>query len=339
MPKNGNQVHSGTQIIAVVGCFIFAAFFFITYQKRSADFESHEALVSETNECISVGDWNCAEKNIRNLLNTTPDDTVLQMNMAIILFEQGRYQECVQYIETLKINNKDLDYLVEKSNLLERELEKLGVENSAHFRLEFDSAPTKKDVMEALAVLEVAFDSLSDLFGFAPTNKMCVVLYQEPEYQGVGPRPEWVGAIYDGKLRIPLNLMQHREVYRPVLFHELTHAFVRSMTRAELPFWLNEGIAQVVDAMPRKSERPSGAAPSLKMLTEPFVKHESQEMANKLYWYSLKMVEELLIFGGGDKDVFRKIALCMQDVRQLGFDVALRKHFAITADRLLESVQ
>ena len=52
------------------------------------------------------------------------------------------------------------------------------MEKSMHFRLEFDGTPTKKDVMEALAVLEVAYDSLSNLFGFMPENKICVVLYE-----------------------------------------------------------------------------------------------------------------------------------------------------------------
>jgi hypothetical protein len=339
MRKNGKQAYMGTRIVVVLTCFIFAAFFFITYLKKSSDFENRETLILETNDCLAAGDWNCAEKNVRTLLNATPNDTNLQLHLAGILFEQGRYKECVYYIQSLNFKNKDLDYLVEKSSLLEQEMEKLGVEKSMHFRLEFDGSPAKKDVMEALAVLEVAFDSLSDLFGFVPENKMCVVLYQEKEHQGVGPRPEWVGAIFDGKLRIPVNMMAYREVYRPVIFHELTHAFVRSMTRAELPFWLNEGIAQVIDASHNNDERPKGAAPNLKTLTEQFVKHNSSEMATKLYWYSQKMVEELLIFGGGGKEVFRKFAQCMQDVHQLGFDVALRKHFAVTSEKLLESVR
>lgn len=303
------------------------------------EFKNHEALIEETNECLATGDWKCAEKNVRILLDENPSDTNLQLHLAGVLFEQERYQECVRYIESLNFKHKDLDYLVEKSNLLEREMEKLGVEKSMHFRLEFDGSPTKKDVMEALAVLEVAYDSLSNLFGFTPENKMCIVLYQEKEYQGIGPRPDWVGAIFDGKLRIPANLMEYREIYRPVLFHELTHAFVRAMTRAELPFWLNEGIAQVIDGSRKNMERPEGAVPSLKMLTEQFVQHSSTETAIRLYWYSQKMVEELLLFGGGGTEVFRKFTQCMQDVRQLGFDVALRKHFAVTSDKLLDAVR
>lgn len=322
-------------LLAIVSVNIF----FIAERKQRAAFERHENMIAETNACLNAGDWKCVEKNVRELLNESPNDTNLQLHLAGVLFEQERYKECVQYIESLNFRNSDLNYLVEKSILLESEMENLGVEKSMHFRLEFDGTPTKKDVMEALAVLEVAYDSLSNLFGFMPENKICVVLYEEKEYQGVGPRPDWVGAVFDGKLRIPVNMMEYREVYRPVLFHELTHAFVRSMTRAELPFWLNEGIAQVIDGLRKDRERPKGTVPSLKMLTEQFVQHSSTELAVKLYWYSLKMVEELLRIGGGGTDVFRKFTQCMQDVHQIGFDKALQTHFGVTAERLLELVK
>lgn len=322
-------------LLAIVSVNIF----FIAERKQRIAFERHENMIAETNACLNAGDWKCVEKNVRVLLKESPNDTNLQLHLAAVLFEQERYKECVQYIETLNFRHRDLDYLMEKSILLEREMEKLGVEKSMHFRLEFDGTPTKKDVMEALAVLEVAYDSLSNLFGFMPENKMCVVLYQEKEFQGVGPRPDWVGAIFDGKLRIPVNLMEYREVYRPVLFHELTHAFVRSMTRAELPFWLNEGIAQVIDCLRKDRARPEGAVPSIKMLTEQFVQHSSTETAIRLYWYSQRMVEELLRLGGGGTEVFRKFAQCMQDIHQIGFDKSLQKHFGTTAEQLLELVK
>ena len=195
MRKKASPSLSGIQIVLVLLCIFCAVVFFIANRKQMTEFKNHEALIEETNECLATGDWKCAEKNVRILLDENPSDTNLQLHLAGVLFEQERYQECVRYIESLNFKHKDLDYLVEKSNLLEREMEKLGVEKSMHFRLEFDGSPTKKDVMEALAVLEVAYDSLSNLFGFTPENKMCIVLYQEKEYQGIGPRPDWVGAI------------------------------------------------------------------------------------------------------------------------------------------------
>ncbi|MBR6453520.1 MAG: hypothetical protein IKS97_02895 [Fibrobacter sp.] len=309
------------------------------WQKKVEERFRYEDMVAMTNECIRVGDWKCAESNVRELLKSEPNDTNLQMHMAGILFEQERYQECISYIETLNFKHKDLDYLVEKSKLLEQEMAQLGVEKSMHFRLEFDGGPSKKDVMEALAVLEVAYDSISNLFDFLPENKMCLVLYQDKEFQGVGPRPDWVGAVFDGKLRVPVNMMAYREVYRPVLFHELTHAFVRAMTHAHVPCWMNEGIAQVVDGSHNNEEHPTGAVPSIESLRKSFVKETDTGKAKKLYWYSRRMVEELLLRDGGGPEAFRKFAKCLQDLRELKMDGALQKYYGITAQDLLETIR
>lgn len=312
---------------------------YLCYQKYEEECARHDSMIYMTNECLRVGDWKCAEKNVSELLKSEPNDTNLQMHMAGVLFEQERYQECISYIESLNFKHKDLDYLVEKSNALEQELKNLGVEKSMHFRLEFDGGPSKKDVMEALAVLEVAYDSISNLFDFLPENKMSLVLYQDKEYQGVGPRPDWVGAVFDGKLRVPVNMMAYREVYRPVLFHELTHAFVRAMTHANVPCWMNEGIAQVIDASHSNEERPSGAYPSIKSLRKSFVNEKDAEQAKKLYWFSRRMVEELLLRDGGGTEAFRNFAKCLQDLRKLGTDGALQKYYGTTAKDLLESIR
>ena len=329
-------------VAKLLGFLLIYVIMFVGYKvwdKHVVERMRYENMIEVTNDCIRAGDWKCAEENVRELLKLEPNDENLQMHMAGILFEQGRYKECISYIESLNFKHTDLDYLVEKSNLLEQELAQLGVENSMHFRLEFDGGPSKKDVMEALAVLEVAYDSISNLFDFLPENKMCLVLYQDKEYQGVGPRPDWVGAVFDGKLRVPVNMMAYREVYRPVLFHELTHAFVRAMTRANVPCWMNEGIAQVIDASHKDEERPAGAYPSLESLKNSFVKEKDAATVKKLYWFSRRMVEELLWRDGGGPESFRNFAKCLQDLRALGMDGALQKYYGMTAQDLLESVR
>ena len=308
---------------------------FLAKKQEKEAFDRHEALVTEVTECLDVADWNCAEKGVRALLEETPDDRNLQLHLAGILYEQERYEDCRAYVESLGYTSEELKFLHEKSGQLLKEIAELGIERSMHFRVEFEGNLSKVDVMEALAVLEVAYDSLCHLFDFRPENKMHLVLYRSSEYQGMGPRPEWVGAIFDGKLRIPVGMMQYRELYRPVLFHELTHAFVRAMTRSHVPFWVNEGIAQVVDASRTNLPRPEGGAPGLETLTEPFVKESNTANAERLYWYSERMVERL--FARNASFVyFREF---IQGIRKLGEDEALKKFYGVTAAQLLDEVR
>jgi len=314
---------------------VLAVRFFLEKKAEKADFDRHEALVSEATLCIETSDWKCAEKNVRALLEETPGDKNLELHLAGILFEQERYDDCRSFIESLGYSGEELKFLYDKSAQLLKEMAELGIERSMHFRVEFEGNLSKVDVMEALAVLEVAYDSLCHLFDFRPENKMHLVLYRSEAYQGSGPRPEWVGAVFDGKLRVPVGMMQHREVYRPVLFHELTHAFVRAMTRIHVPLWVNEGIAQVVDASRTDLPRPEGGVPSLEALSTPFVKENSTSNAVRLYWYSQRMVERLLA-RNPDFAHFRKF---IQALRELGTEGALEKFYGVSSKQLLDEVR
>ena len=322
-------------IIVGVIVLLIGVRWFMQQSAAKEAFDKHEALIAETNECLEMAEWNCAEKNVRTLLKETPDDQNLQLHLAGILFEQERYEDCIAYVQSRNFKHEDLDFLKQKSESLMLEMAELQLERSMHFRVEFEGRPSRSDVMEALSVLEVAYDSLCRLFDFHPENKMHLVLYESSQYQGIGPRPEWVGAVFDGKLRIPVNVMAYREIYRPMFFHELTHAFVRAMTRHHVPLWVNEGIAQVIDASRTGMARPEGGAPSIEALTTPFVNENNTSAAVKLYWYSQAMVERLLARNASLVH-FRDY---IQNMRQLGDEEALQKFYGVTTQQLLDEVR
>ena len=309
--------------------------FYMQYRAEQEEFELRESIVRNATECLESGNWDCAEKNIRSLLCDAPHDSNLQLHLAGVFYEQERYEECIRFIDSVGTKTPDFEFLKNKSALLIKEMKELGFEGSMHFRVEFEGHPSKSDVMEALAVLEVAYDSLCTLFDFRPKQKMSLVLYRSNEYQGMGPRPEWVGAVFDGKLRVPVEMMRYREVYRPVLFHELTHSFVRAMNRTKVPLWLNEGIAQVVDGSRTGSPRPAGGIPSKTALTEPFVKEPDADVATRLYWYSQKMVERLL----ARDPSFVHFREFIQDLRKMDTDDALMKFYGVKTDQLLDEVK
>lgn len=326
------------KIVCIIGFVVIGVILLHHYKSFMNDIESttdYNKTVQEFNECLEAFDWQCAEKKVRILLKSDPTDTLLQNNLAAVLLEQEKYMDCISYVNSLNRRSASLDLVKEKAALLQRELEELQLEKSYHFRLEYDGRPSRQNVMEALSVLEVAYDSISSLFQFEPANKLSVVLYQANEHTGVGARPDWVGAIYDGKLRVPENIMSYRAAYRPMLFHELTHSFVRGMTHGNVPQWINEGIAQVIDGSRSRMSRPSGTAPSIKELSEPFVKENNRNQAEKLYWYSLNMVEGML----ARNESFVHFRNFIQEMNRLGVDAAMKKYYSVTAEQLLSEVE
>ena len=103
-----------------------------------------------------------------------------------------------------------------------------------------------------LAALEGGYRDLSAQFGYEPAENIIVILYTQKEFVDITEAPSWVGALNDGKLRIPMGGVTSLtpDVGR-VLKHELTHSFLNSLTRGRCPVWLNEGLAQMME--PRSS--------------------------------------------------------------------------------------
>ncbi len=106
--------------------------------------------------------------------------------------------------------------------------------------------------------LREAYRTISQDFGHYPKYKIPVLLYDRDEYQSLmGSVPHWSGALFDGKIRLPvyLNLpasFQNQNVqiqydskeFKKLIYHELTHAFVLDLSQTKCPIWLNEGLAQ-----------------------------------------------------------------------------------------------
>lgn len=95
-------------------------------------------------------------------------------------------------------------------------------------------------------LLREAYRSISQDFGHYPRYQIPVVLYDRKEYEELmGSVPHWSGALYDGKIRLPVyeGVITDLDL-RKLIYHELTHAFILDLAKLKCPVWLNEGLAQ-----------------------------------------------------------------------------------------------
>ena len=103
-------------------------------------------------------------------------------------------------------------------------------------------------VYAILGELEQAYNEVSYQLNCFPKNKISVVFYPVKEFHEHWKLPHRVRGYYDGKLRIPYaDDKTPFETLKPMIKHELTHAFVSGMTQKHIPQWLNEGLAQWVE--------------------------------------------------------------------------------------------
>lgn len=120
---------------------------------------------------------------------------------------------------------------------------------SSHFILRYEGKQTSESFRrELVAVLDSDYDDLVRQLGVAPRNAIPIVLYTEQAFFDVTQSPNWVSAMNDGKLRIPISGVESvTPALARVLKHELAHSFISQLSVGRCPQWLNEGIAQVLE--------------------------------------------------------------------------------------------
>ena len=139
--------------------------------------------------------------------------------------------------------------LLDKAQREQKAESEFAQHESSHFVLHYEGKASSETLRnQILSVLEADYDDLVRDLGTPPRDNVLVTLYTETAFFDVTHAPSWAGALYDGKLRIPLSgLNEVTPELARVLKHELSHAFIAKLSGGRCPPWLNEGIAQFLE--------------------------------------------------------------------------------------------
>lgn len=234
-------------------------------------------------QLLAAGDFYLARKSFLQGRQYNEDDARLWHGEALAWFSQGRYAEAVSVLaEALAVapQNADLYHLLGKAYyaegsmteavnaltiaaelgddpsvaellvkvrrewLIEREMQ---LEVRGHFQLSYvDGEHASELAVAILETLEDAYTELGSELGYYPEVRVPVLIYSQKEFSALTHSPDWAGAVYDGKIRLPIGGMPHMtEPLAAVLYHEYTHVLVHFMAQRGAPVWLNEGLAEV----------------------------------------------------------------------------------------------
>jgi tetratricopeptide (TPR) repeat protein len=182
----------------------------------------------------------------------------------------------------------------------------LGSLQSAHFILRYDRQVSDYRLgQEILFALERAYRQLSsDLISIPPAT-VTVIVYPDQTYFDITQAPRWTGALFDGKIRVPVKgLSSITADLSAVLTHELTHSFISFQARAHCPAWFNEGVAQLQEG--KSASRYAKLLADLKSRNQliPLTRLEGSfigspsEVAGMAYIQSLSAIEYLVLKSG-----------------------------------------
>jgi tetratricopeptide (TPR) repeat protein len=245
--------------------------------KETAALAHHAAAQFE----LSRGDMEHALADERSALIYAPEDPVLLMNIAYLHLRRSQFKQSLEYLERARRvapDNPDVAKLegwayygmnkldqavvewkravalrpdpdaqmaLEKAERDKQEEENYRENESSHFTLRYSGEAEPGLAREVVKALEMHFSAIESEFDFTPPDSVGVILYTQQAFADITRAPGWVGALNDGRIRVPVQgLTSLTPELSRVLKHELTHSFIQQKTHGRAPTWVHEGLAQ-----------------------------------------------------------------------------------------------
>ena len=101
-------------------------------------------------------------------------------------------------------------------------------------------------------MLESAYWTIGKLLDSYPAEALTVILYTDKQFQDITRAPAWAGGGYDGRIRLAVNgALRTPAALDRVVRHELVHAMIAHIAPRNVPTWINEGLASVLESSDR----------------------------------------------------------------------------------------
>ncbi len=222
-------------------------------------------LNNEATTDLTAGDLPTAIEKFERCLAAQPANAAFAGNLAEALVrlaklehERGQLVSALAHLtRAIEVGSErgDREVLGRILERWQRELELQAddwTEDSERFELTYDT--DRADILhhshEVLEHLEQSYDELVRWFGRDPlagAPPLRVVLYAPADFGRLTGLGDWAAGLFDGVVRVSLRDLEDGEAWRAVLVHELVHAFVHALRGSEVPGWLNEGVAQLLE--------------------------------------------------------------------------------------------
>jgi len=230
---------------------------------------------------VSHGDMEHALADENSALIYAPDQPDLLMNVAYLHLRRSEYKQSLDFLERARRaapNNPDVPKLagwayygmnkldqavaewrralalrpdpevraaLNKAQRDKQEEENYRENESTHFTLRYSGEAEPGLAHDVLHTLEKHFSAIESELDFTPPDSIGVILYTQQAFADITRAPGWVGALNDGRIRVPVQgLTSMTPELSRVLKHELTHSFIQQKTRGRAPTWIQEGMAQ-----------------------------------------------------------------------------------------------
>lgn len=273
---------------------------------------AQELPAPEAWAALERGDASRAAAIFREALDRSPRDAVLHYGSAQAALALGRTDAAISSLKRATEYNPrflhalvllaqvayeaaDLDLAVRtlekaaelapRDRQIAAQLESWRRESSLHqsfqthagarFNVLFEGPAQQAIGQRIIAILDNAYWEIGNRLNIHPGATLDVILYSKEQFRDITRAPEWAAGGYDGRIRLPVGgAVGSSHVLERVVRHEYVHAVVRTAAGANVPTWLNEGLASYLESgdrtWARKVLRAAGGRIALKDLNGDF---------------------------------------------------------------------
>lgn len=169
--------------------------------------------------------------------------------LAELYYKSDEIAKAISYWEKILSvvpSDQKAAYYLSKAKREKDTSESFTKEAASHFTLRFEGHEERELGRIVISILEDAYREIGRELSAYPDTEVIVYLYTKQQFRDVTRSPSWAGALYDGKIRIPIGGYKNEfNELKKTLYHEYTHALVRSIVKnGRCPTWLNEGLAE-----------------------------------------------------------------------------------------------
>jgi tetratricopeptide (TPR) repeat protein len=190
---------------------------------------------------LQHGDMDLALADARTALTYMPEQPVLLMDMAYLHLRRSEFTQSLQYIERARrlvpedpelsklagwayygLNKIDqavaewkhaeslrpdaqIEAALKKAQRDKEEEEQYKENESSHFKLRYSGAAEPSLAHDVLRTLEHHFSAIDSELSYSPPDSIGVILYTQQAFADITRAPNWVGALNDGRIRVPVQ--------------------------------------------------------------------------------------------------------------------------------------
>jgi len=199
---------------------------------------------------IKVKNLNAAETNLRAALELDQDDVNAHTLLGEVLYSTGNLIDAIaewEYVIEVAPERTDIQPRLEKARREAKVEGDYSIRESRRFLLTYERSELRTEAKRVLRMLDRIWYKVGrDLKYFPEAGvQIPVVVYTPDKFFEATGAGMHVGGLYDGKIRVPIGPQtEDNDTLEMLLKHEYTHVVVRLITNNNVPFWLNEGLAQ-----------------------------------------------------------------------------------------------